>query len=82
MILADEPSSGLDAREAATLASVLRSLPGQGIGVLLVEHDLVMVSEVCDRVAVLDLGRVIAQGSFDAVMADPDVRRAYLGQVA
>ena len=82
VILADEPSSGLDAREVATLSSLLRSLPGQGIGVLLVEHDLAMVAEVCDRVAVLDLGRLIAQGSFHAVMADPEVRRAYLGEVA
>jgi branched-chain amino acid transport system ATP-binding protein len=41
-----------------------------------------MVSKVCDRVVVLHLGRVIAQGTFAAVMADPAVRRAYLGQVA
>jgi branched-chain amino acid transport system ATP-binding protein len=82
VVLADEPSSGLDARESATLASVLRSLPDRGIGVLLVEHDLAMVSKVCDRVVVLHLGRVIAHGTFTAVMADPAVRRAYLGQVA
>lgn len=82
VVLADEPSSGLDAREGAILAGVLRSLPGRGVGVLLVEHDLAMVSEVCDRVVVLHLGRVIARGTFDEVMADPAVRRAYLGQVA
>jgi branched-chain amino acid transport system ATP-binding protein len=82
VVLADEPSSGLDAREAATLAAVLGSLPGRGIGVLLVEHYLAMVSAVCDRVVVLHLGRMIAQGSFEAVMAEPTVRRAYLGQVA
>jgi branched-chain amino acid transport system ATP-binding protein len=82
VVLADEPSSGLDARERATLATVLRTLPEQGIGVLLVEHDLPMVSLVCDRVVVLHVGRVIAQGPFQAVMADPAVRRAYLGQVA
>ena len=82
VVLADEPSSGLDAREAGTLATVLRSLPERGIGVLLVEHDLAMVAEACDRVVVLHLGQVIAQGTFDAVMAEPSVRRAYLGQVA
>ena len=82
VVLADEPSSGLDARERATLATVLRTLPAQGIGVLLVEHDLPLVSLVCDRVVVLHLGRVIAEGPFQAVMADPAVRRAYLGQVA
>ena len=82
VMLADEPSSGLDARESATLAEVLGSLPGRGMGVLLVEHDLAMVAQVCDRVVVLHLGRVIAEGSFRAVMADPAVRRAYLGRVA
>jgi branched-chain amino acid transport system ATP-binding protein len=82
VVLADEPSSGLDALEATRLAAVLRSLPGQGVGVLLVEHDLALVSDVCARVVVLHLGRVIAQGSFEAVMAEPAVQRAYLGQVA
>ncbi|MGH9006116.1 MAG: ABC transporter ATP-binding protein [Acidimicrobiales bacterium] len=82
VLLADEPSSGLDPRESATLASVLRSLPDRGVGVLLVEHDLSMVQAVCDRVVVLDVGRVIARGRFDEVMADPEVRRAYLGEVA
>jgi len=46
----------------------------------LVEHDLRMVSDVVDRVLVMDLGNVISQGTFDRVMADPLVRRAYLGQ--
>jgi branched-chain amino acid transport system ATP-binding protein len=82
VVLADEPSSGLDAREVGTLASVVRSLPARDIGVLLVEHDLAVVAELCDRVIVLNLGRVIAQGTFASVMAEPAVRRAYLGQVA
>jgi len=47
---------------------------------LLVEHDLRMVSDVVDRVLVMDLGSLISQGTFDKVMADPPVRRAYLGQ--
>jgi ABC-type branched-subunit amino acid transport system ATPase component len=47
---------------------------------LLVEHDLRMVSDVVDRVLVMDLGGLISQGTFDEVMADPPVRRAYLGQ--
>ena len=82
VVLADEPSSGLDARETAILAGVLRSLPGREVGVLLVEHDLAMVAAVCDRVVVLHLGRVIARGTFEAVMAESAVRGAYLGQVA
>ncbi|MGH9044127.1 MAG: ABC transporter ATP-binding protein [Acidimicrobiales bacterium] len=82
VLLADEPSSGLDPQEAAMLGHVLRSLAGQGIGLLLVEHDLSMVSSVCDRVIVLHLGRIIAQGPYGSVMSEPEVRRAYLGEVA
>lgn len=50
-----------------------------GMAVLLVEHDLGMVGDVVDRAVVMDLGRVIANGTFDEVMADPAVRKAYLG---
>jgi branched-chain amino acid transport system ATP-binding protein len=81
MLLADEPSSGLDERETADLAAVLRTVQrDRGTTVLLVEHDLAMVSEVVDRTVVMDLGTQIAEGTFDEVMADPNVRRAYLGQ--
>jgi branched-chain amino acid transport system ATP-binding protein len=80
VLMADEPSSGLDVHETRELASVLRTLQTErGMAVLLVEHDLGMVSDVVDRCIVMDLGRVIAQGTFDEVMADPDVRHAYLG---
>ena len=48
---------------------------------LLVEHDLGMVAEVVDRTVVMDLGAMIAEGTFDEVMADPVVRDAYLGQI-
>jgi branched-chain amino acid transport system ATP-binding protein len=83
MLLADEPSSGLDERETADLAAVLRTVQrDRGMTVLLVEHDLGMVSEVVDRAVVMDLGTQIAEGTFDEVMADPNVRRAYLGQSA
>ena len=80
LLLADEPSSGLDEQESAELAMVLRALQRErSMAVLLVEHDLAMVEAVVDRVVVMDLGRVIATGSFAQVMADPRVRRAYLG---
>lgn len=82
VVLADEPSSGLDRREAETLAAVLRAITDRGTGVLLVEHDLAMVSLVCDRVVVLHVGRVIAEGRFADVMAQTEVQRAYLGHVA
>ena len=51
----------------------------RGMAMLLVEHDLGMVGEVVDRTVVMNLGSVIADGSFDEVMADPAVRHAYLG---
>jgi branched-chain amino acid transport system ATP-binding protein len=83
LLLADEPSSGLDVRETAELASVLRTLQReQGLALLLVEHDLGMVGEVVDRAIVMDLGTVIAEGTFDTVMAEPAVRTAYLGITA
>lgn len=80
LLVADEPSSGLDANETAELALVLRMLQGErGMAVLLVEHDLGMVGEIVDRAVVMDLGRIIADGAFDEVMALPEVRSAYLG---
>ena len=80
LLLADEPSSGLDELETAELASVLRALQrSEGMAVLLVDHDVALVEAVADRVLVMDLGRVVASGTFEAVMAAPAVRRAYLG---
>lgn len=80
LLMADEPSSGLDVHETRELSKVLRTLQHErGMAVLLVEHDLGMVGDVVDRTVVMDLGRVIASGPFEEVMADPAVRRAYLG---
>ena len=78
--MADEPSSGLDVHETAELANVLRTLQHErGMAVLLVEHDLGMVGEVVDRAIVMDLGRIIAEGTFDEVMADPGSARPIWG---
>jgi branched-chain amino acid transport system ATP-binding protein len=83
ILLADEPSSGLDMHETRELSGVLRTLQAErGTAVLLVEHDLGMVAQTADRIVVMDLGRVIAEGAFDEVMAQPDVRQAYLGVTA
>lgn len=80
LLLADEPSSGLDEGETREVARVLRTLQStRGMAVLLVEHDLVMVEAVVDRVVVMDLGQVVASGTFAEVMAASAVRRAYLG---
>jgi branched-chain amino acid transport system ATP-binding protein len=83
ILLADEPSSGLDLHETAEVAMVLRTVQRErGTAVLLVEHDLSMVADVVDRAVVMDLGSMLAEGTFDEVMADPGVRNAYLGQSA
>jgi branched-chain amino acid transport system ATP-binding protein len=82
ILLADEPSSGLDLHETAEVAAVLRHVQGErGTALLLVEHDLTMVADVVDRTVVMDLGAMLAEGTFDEVMADPVVRHAYLGQM-
>jgi branched-chain amino acid transport system ATP-binding protein len=83
ILLADEPSSGLDHHESAEVATVLRTVQRErGTAVLLVEHDLGMVGEVVDRTVVMDLGAMLAEGTFDEVMANPAVRYAYLGKGA
>jgi len=83
LLLADEPTSGLDREEAARLAEALRGAQrDRGLAVLVVEHNLATVRALADRVVVLHLGRVIAEGDFASVMADPVVRQAYLGRVA
>ncbi|MEW9547740.1 ABC transporter ATP-binding protein [Nonomuraea sp. NPDC050783] len=76
LLLLDEPTSGLDAAQTARLGAVVRGLDTT---VLLVEHDMGFVADVCDRVVVLDLGRVIATGTPARVREDPVVRAAYLG---
>jgi branched-chain amino acid transport system ATP-binding protein len=83
LLMADEPSSGLDVNETKALADTLRLVRQEhGMAVILVEHDLDMVSQVVDRVIVLDFGQEIAAGTLDEVLTDPVVRKAYLGKTA
>ncbi|HEX6310913.1 MAG TPA: ATP-binding cassette domain-containing protein [Acidimicrobiia bacterium] len=79
VLLLDEPSSGLNEAETATLGRLLQELAGSGLGVLLVEHDMSFVMGTCAHIHVLDFGRVIAIGPPAAIQADPAVRTAYLG---
>ncbi|MBB6554634.1 branched-chain amino acid transport system ATP-binding protein [Nonomuraea rubra] len=76
VLLLDEPTSGLDAGQTARLGEVVRALDTT---VLLVEHDMGFVMDTCDRIVVLDLGKVIATGTPAEIREDPVVRAAYLG---
>ncbi len=80
VLLLDEPAAGLDENESRALGQLLRRLADeQGIGVLLIEHDVAMVTRTCDRVLVLEFGRKIAEGTPGDIRADPAVAAAYLG---
>jgi branched-chain amino acid transport system ATP-binding protein len=79
ILLLDEPSSGLDEAETDAMSALLTELARQGLGVLMVEHDMPLVMETCATISVLDFGRVIAQGTPHEIQANPSVQRAYLG---
>jgi branched-chain amino acid transport system ATP-binding protein len=82
VLLLDEPSSGLDDSETRALGQLLLRLAGDGLAILLVEHDMGFVMETCEHIDVLDFGRVIARGSPAEVQANPAVQQAYLGTKA
>jgi branched-chain amino acid transport system ATP-binding protein len=80
-LLLDEPASGLDKVKSDELAALIKHIRVEyGCGVLMIEHDMLLVMKVCDRVQVLDYGKSLAIGSPDEMRKDPAVIRAYLGQ--
>jgi branched-chain amino acid transport system ATP-binding protein len=80
LLLLDEPTSGLGGAEVEHLSEVIRRLKGElSCAILLVEHDITFVMSHSDRIVVLQLGEVLAEGTPSAIQANPEVRNAYLG---
>ena len=79
LLLLDEPAAGLRHKEKQALAGVLRQLQGEGMSILLVEHDMELVMDVCDHLVVMEFGTLLTEGTPEEIQQSPAVRAAYLG---
>ena len=79
LLVLDEPAAGLRRQEKLALAELLRSLRGEGVTILIVEHDMDFVMKLVDRLVVMNFGAKLVEGAPAAVRADPRVQSAYLG---
>ena len=79
LLLLDEPAAGLNPVETASLRDFLHGVSANGVTLLVVEHDMPFVNSLCERVTVLNFGRLIYDGTVDGVRDDLDVQEAYLG---
>ena len=79
LLLLDEPAAGMNTVESRALGSLVRRIQERGVTVLLVEHDMRVVMSVCDKVVVLNFGRLIAEGAPTEIQTNPEVIAAYLG---
>jgi lipopolysaccharide export system ATP-binding protein len=80
LILLDEPFAGVDPISVGEIQRIVRHLKNRGIGVLITDHNVRETLGICDRAYILSDGGVLAQGAPDALLANPDVRRVYLGE--
>jgi len=82
LLLLDEPVAGMNHDEAETIRQLMQKLRGEGLSILLIEHDMAFVMNLCDDLYVLDFGAIIAHGKPDEIRANPKVLDAYLGEDA
>ena len=80
LLVLDEPAAGLRRQEKQALAELLRTLRGEGVTILIVEHDMDFVMKLVDRLVVMNFGSKLVEGAPAAVRADPRVQAAYLGR--
>ena len=80
LLLLDEPSAGMRPQESLTLMNLIRKVRERGIAVILIEHDMKVVMNVCDRIVVLNFGTKIAEGTPEEIRTHPQVIEAYLGR--
>jgi lipopolysaccharide export system ATP-binding protein len=79
LMLLDEPFAGVDPISVGEIQRIVKNLKDRGIGVLITDHNVRETLGICDRAYILNAGSVLAQGAPDALLANPDVRRVYLG---
>ena len=79
LLLLDEPAAGMVAKERMELTGIIRRIREQGIAVMVIEHHMALIMEVCERIAVLNFGQKIADDLPEVIRANPAVIEAYLG---
>ena len=80
LLLLDEPTAGMSPEETYRTGELVKSLNGQGMTIIVVEHDMTFVRQIARRVTVLHLGKVFAHGALDEIVRDPRVAEIYLGK--